>query len=108
MLVEIILIAAIIVLIVLLAKANKADAYVSVKSRQTLNKYDVIKFFKENKEKIAEAENIIKQKGGSKEGTYKIQSSVCISWRKKISNKKNCCPAKRYRQVKKRPLFAYG
>lgn len=88
MLVEIILIAAIIVLIVLLAKANKADTYVSVKSRQTLNKYDVIKFFKENKEKIAEAENIIKQKSGSKEGTYKIKVRYVSPGGRKSATKK--------------------
>ncbi len=35
---------------------------VQVKSRQTLEKYDDIKFFKENKEKLAEAEEFIKRK----------------------------------------------
>ena len=50
----------IIIVISLIARAQKADAYVLVKSRQTLEKYDVIKFFKENSEKLAEAENIIK------------------------------------------------
>lgn len=38
------------------------DEYVTVKSRQTLEKYDDIKFFKENKEKFTVAENIIKRK----------------------------------------------
>lgn len=38
------------------------DAYVMVKSRATLEKYDDVKFFKENKEKFAVAENIIKRK----------------------------------------------
>lgn len=38
------------------------DEYVTVKSRQTLEKYDDIKFFKENKEKLVQAENIIKRK----------------------------------------------
>lgn len=38
------------------------DEYVTVKSRQTLNKYDDIKFFKENREKLVHAENIIKRK----------------------------------------------
>lgn len=38
------------------------DESVKVKSRQTLEKYDDIKFFKENKEKLAEAEEIIKRK----------------------------------------------
>lgn len=39
-----------------------ADEFVIVKSRQTLEKYDDIKFFKENKEKLVRAENIIKRK----------------------------------------------
>jgi len=38
------------------------DEYVTVKSRQTLEKYDDIKFFKENKEKLVRAENIINRK----------------------------------------------
>ena len=38
------------------------DEYVAVKSRQTLEKYDDIKFFKENREKLVRAENIIKRK----------------------------------------------
>lgn len=38
------------------------DEYVTVKSRQTLEKYDDIKFFKENREKLVRAENIIKRK----------------------------------------------
>ena len=38
------------------------DAYVAVKSRQTLEKYDDIKFFKENKEKFAAAEKVIQLK----------------------------------------------
>lgn len=38
------------------------DEYVTVKSRQTLEKYDDIKFFKENKEKFVQAENIIQRK----------------------------------------------
>lgn len=38
------------------------DEYVTVKSRQTLNKYDDIKFFKDNREKLAAAEKIIKKK----------------------------------------------
>lgn len=38
------------------------DDYVVVKSRQTLDKYDDIKFFKENKEKLSQAEKIIKRK----------------------------------------------
>lgn len=38
------------------------DEYVIVKSRQTLEKYDDIKFFKENKEKLVRAENVIKRK----------------------------------------------
>lgn len=38
------------------------DEYVTVKSRQTLEKYDDIKFFKENREKLVQAENIIQRK----------------------------------------------
>lgn len=38
------------------------DEYVTVKSRQALEKYDDIKFFKENKEKLVSAENCIKRK----------------------------------------------
>lgn len=38
------------------------DAYVTVKSRQTLGKYDEIKFFKENKEMLEMAEETIKRK----------------------------------------------
>ncbi len=38
------------------------DEYVTVKSRQTLEKYDDIKFFKENREKLEQAENVIKRK----------------------------------------------
>lgn len=35
------------------------DEQVIVKSRQTLEKYDAVKFFKENKEKLEHAEMII-------------------------------------------------
>lgn len=73
MLVGIILIVAIIVLIRLIAGTQKVDAYVPVKSRQALEKYDVIKFFKENSGKLAEAESIIQRKKGSAQGTYKIR-----------------------------------
>ena len=38
------------------------DENVIVKSRQTLEKYDDIKFFKENREKLMQAENIINRK----------------------------------------------
>ena len=38
------------------------DYYVTVKSRQALEKYDDIKFFKENREKLSEATYILKQK----------------------------------------------
>ena len=38
------------------------DEYVTVKSRQTLEKYDDIKFFKENKEKLPSAEERIQRK----------------------------------------------
>lgn len=38
------------------------DEYITVKSRQALEKYNDIKFFKENKEKLVSAEDIIKRK----------------------------------------------
>lgn len=38
------------------------DEYVTVKSRQALEKYDDIKFFRENREKLSHAENILKRK----------------------------------------------
>ena len=38
------------------------DEYVIVKSRQALEKYDDIKFFKENREKIVRAEDVLKRK----------------------------------------------
>ena len=38
------------------------DEYVTVKSRQALEKYDDVKFFKENREKLVRARNIIKRK----------------------------------------------
>lgn len=38
------------------------DAYITVKSRQSLEKYNDIKFFKDNKEKVEQAETIIKKK----------------------------------------------
>ena len=38
------------------------DEYVTVKSRQALEKYDDVKFFKENREKLVRAKNIIKRK----------------------------------------------
>lgn len=41
---------------------NKYDECVSLKSRQSLMNYDSVKFFKENKEKLEEAEKIIKRK----------------------------------------------
>lgn len=38
------------------------DTYVTVKSRQTLEKYDEVKFFQENNEALVQAENVIKKK----------------------------------------------
>ena len=40
------------------------DEFVRVKSRQTLEKYDDIKFFKENREKLIQVEMIINSKNG--------------------------------------------
>ena len=73
MLEAIVVITAIIVLLIIISGTQKADAYVSVKSRQTLEKYDAIRFFKENRERLTEAENTIQEKKGSNEGTYKIR-----------------------------------
>ncbi len=47
------------------------DSYVTVKSRATLEKYDDVKFFKENKGKLEEAEKVIKRKN---ELTKKLKS----------------------------------
>lgn len=69
----ILIIIVIIALIKLIGGTQKADVYVTVKSRQTLEKYDAIKFFRENSEKLTEVENIIKEKAGSNEGTYIIR-----------------------------------
>lgn len=64
----------IIALVKLAGGTQKADVYVTVKSRQTLEKYDAISFFRENSEKLTEAENVIKEKAGSNdEGTYIIR-----------------------------------
>lgn len=38
------------------------DEYVTVKSRQALEEYDDVKFFKENKEKLAQVEKSIEKK----------------------------------------------
>lgn len=38
------------------------DKYITVKSRQRLEKYDAIKFFKENKDMLEKAEKVIEQK----------------------------------------------
>ena len=60
-------------LVMVLSEHQSANICIFVKSRQTLEKYDIIKFFKENREKLAEAENIIKEKKDSAEGIYKIK-----------------------------------
>lgn len=56
-----------------LALRTKADAYVDVKSRQTLEKYDAIRFFKEDRAKLTEAENILKNESNPDKAVYKIQ-----------------------------------
>lgn len=48
------------------------DEYVIVKSRQTLEKYNDIKFFKENREKLALAEKVIKRKHAVAEALRKF------------------------------------
>ena len=60
------------ILIIARTGGQKADEIVTVRSRQTLEKYDVIMFFKENREKIVEVENIIKTKT---DGVYRIRVS---------------------------------
>ena len=74
MFVLIVLFIIVIALVKLAGGTQKADVYVTVKSRQTLEKYDAISFFRENSEKLTEAENVIKEKAGSNdEGTYIIR-----------------------------------
>ena len=51
------------------------DEYVTVKSRQTLEKYDEIKFFKENRDELAQAENIIKRKNDISQTLIKFLES---------------------------------
>ncbi len=41
---------------------SNIDEQVTVKSRQTLEKYDDIKFFKDNREKFSQAERVLKRK----------------------------------------------
>lgn len=73
MLAIIVSIIALIVLVKLSRESQKADADITVKSRQTLEKYDAIKFFKENREKLIEAENVIKENARADEASYKIR-----------------------------------
>ena len=42
------------------------DKYLTVKSRQTLEKYDAVKYFKEDKNRLYTAETDIKKKNKSK------------------------------------------
>ena len=60
------------------------DDYVPVKSRQTLDKYDDIKFFKENKGKLAEAEAALRRKSRMVLILRKFIVSLCGSF---FSNK---------------------
>ncbi len=62
-------------LIITIGEPPNADVCISVKSRQAFDNYNARKFFSENKEKLMEAENVIKEKSGRKEGTYTIR--VC-------------------------------
>ena len=50
------------------------DEYVAVKSRQALEKYDDVKFFKENKGKLTRAEVQHEKKTSSEQQTEKIKS----------------------------------
>lgn len=69
----IILILVVIGIAKLVGGGQKADVCVTVKSRQTVEKYDAVRFFAENREKLTEAENIIKEKGEPANGTYTIR-----------------------------------
>lgn len=74
MLLIIVVIIAIIVLPKLfLGRELKADMDVSVKSRQALEKYDATRFFRENREKLTEAEDIIKNAKEPSDGIYRIR-----------------------------------
>ena len=57
-------------------KPPKADVFVSVKSMQSLGKYDMRSFFMQYKEKLDEAESIIEEKKNSVNGVstdYRIR-----------------------------------
>lgn len=60
-----IIIYSIVICVISVNKARKdamADVYVDVNSRRVVENYDMVKFFKENKEKLKEAEVVIKEK----------------------------------------------
>ena len=57
------------------------DTYITVKSRQALNNYDDIKYFKENKGMLEKAERIIKQKNDAAEMLKKFLESNEYKWR---------------------------
>lgn len=68
------------------------DVRVTVKSRQTLEKYDDIKYFKESREKLAQTENVLRR---NKDVTEKLKSFLkgnefqsCFQY-KKIENRIN-------------------
>ncbi len=76
MIVAIILIIILFIVLISLAarsRQEKADAFVSVKSLQALEKYDAIKFLQEHSAKIMEAEKTIKEKGESAEEYYLVR-----------------------------------
>ena len=52
----------IIALVKLAGGTQKADVYVTVKSRQTLEQYDAISFFRENSEKLTESHKLCKKR----------------------------------------------
>ena len=68
------------------------DVRVTVKSRQTLEKYDDIKYFKESREKLSQTENVLRR---NKDVTEKLKSFLkgnefqsCFQY-KKIENRIN-------------------
>ena len=52
---------------------TKIDSFVTVKSRSTLESYDDIKFFKENKDKLTTAKRVVEYKGSLKKKKEKIR-----------------------------------
>ena len=79
------------------------DEFVTVKSRQALEKYDDIKFFKENREMLEKAENIIKRKN---------ENATILKKFLENNEYKSCSQynriAKYIRKIQVRSFFAHG